>query len=71
MRLDDESWTGINGMKVVKHTLRNYLIVLAGMCILVTAVHAEIYRWVDENGKVHFSDEKPEKKKRTEIVFAL
>ena len=24
-----------------------------------TAVSAEIYRWVDENGKVHFSDQKP------------
>jgi len=71
VRLDDESWTGINGMKAVKHTLRNCLIVLAGMCILVTAVHAEIYRWVDENGKVHFSDEKPEKIQTEQIDIQI
>ena len=25
-------------------------------------LHAEVYKWVDENGRVHFSDNKPEDK---------
>lgn len=34
---------------------------LGGLCLLVTVTcaQAEIYRWVDMDGKVHFSDEKP------------
>jgi hypothetical protein len=27
--------------------------------LLVTPLHAEVYRWVDEQGNVHFSDRKP------------
>ncbi len=32
--------------------------ILLGMIFLSNSVHAEIYKWVDENGKVHFSDRK-------------
>ncbi len=34
------------------------LIVLA-FCLSQHTAHAEIYKWVDKNGKVHFSDRKP------------
>ena len=30
-----------------------------GLILATTSFAAEIYRWVDENGKVHFSDKKP------------
>jgi glutaredoxin len=30
-------------------------------------LHAEIYKWVDEQGQVHYSDQKPEDRPVTEI----
>ncbi len=30
-----------------------------GMTLATSSFAAEVYRWVDENGKVHFSDKKP------------
>lgn len=40
-------------------------LVLLGAAILSFSfpVHAEIYTWIDENGKKHFGDEVPEKYK--------
>lgn len=32
--------------------------ILLGVFVLGGGAHAEIYKWVDENGKVHFSDRK-------------
>lgn len=34
---------------------RLFLATVAGL-LVVSAIHAEVYRWVDERGKVHFSD---------------
>lgn len=31
---------------------------LIGMLCTTTLAHAEVYRWVDENGQVHYSDRK-------------
>ncbi len=36
------------------------------LTLLSTGVHAEIYRWVDENGKVHYGDKVPAKYAKTE-----
>ena len=33
-------------------------IVLLGLIVLNGAAHAEIFKWVDANGKVHYSDRK-------------
>ena len=32
---------------------------LLGLCVIALNAQAEIYRWVDKNGKVHFTDKKP------------
>jgi hypothetical protein len=32
------------------------LLSLAALVLLATAVHAKTYKWVDENGSIHFSD---------------
>jgi glutaredoxin len=40
-------------------------------CLSVSAAHGEIYKWVDENGKVHFSDEKPEKVETEQIDIQI
>lgn len=35
---------------------------LLPLLIMVSATEAQVYKWVDENGKVHFSDQPPRKK---------
>ena len=35
-------------------------IVLLSCLLMILPAHAEIYKWVDERGNVHFSDEKPD-----------
>ena len=34
---------------------------MVGLCLCAPAAYSEIYKWVDENGKVHFSDQKPDR----------
>lgn len=46
---------------------RSLIIALIGSCLLVPTAFSEIYKWVDENGKTHFSDQKPEQATVEEI----
>lgn len=39
--------------------MRRQIIGLLMACLMVPLAQAEIYKWVDEHGNVHFSDEKP------------
>ncbi|WP_461481925.1 DUF4124 domain-containing protein [Porticoccus sp.] len=39
---------------MIRATLISCLLMATGLC------HGEIYRWVDSEGKVHFSDKKPQ-----------
>lgn len=34
---------------------------LAAACALIGSAHAELYKWVDENGKTHYGDQVPER----------
>ncbi len=43
-----------------RNVLKVFLISLVSFCVLVPTGFAEIYRWVDGDGKVHFSNEQPE-----------
>ena len=38
---------------------RFWIGVVVSTCLLTPVVYGEIYKWVDESGKVHFSDKKP------------
>lgn len=40
---------------------RLWIVIGVVICLSASAVYGEIYKWVDENGKVYFGDEKPEK----------
>lgn len=46
---------------------------LLGALLLLASVsvHAEVYKWTDENGKVHFGDRAPAEKKAEAIDEAL
>ena len=46
-------------MERMRDILRVLLISLVSFCVLVPTGYAEIYRWVDGDGKVHFSNEQP------------
>ncbi|MEZ5539069.1 MAG: DUF4124 domain-containing protein [Pseudomonadales bacterium] len=43
------------------------LLLLAILLGFLVPVRAEVYKWVDENGKVHFGDRAPEDKKSESI----
>lgn len=46
--------------------MRNITLII--LCILgLSAAQAEVYRWVDENGKVHYGDRPPVSQKAREI----
>ncbi|WP_164847004.1 DUF4124 domain-containing protein [Neptunomonas marina] len=40
--------------------IKTQVLAIAMAATLPLSAHAEIYRWVDENGKAHYSDRKPE-----------
>lgn len=42
--------------------------VLLASCMLVISVQAEVYRWTDEDGRVHFGDRPPSASQSTEKV---
>ncbi len=44
-----------------------YILIALSWAFITTSVQAEIYRWVDENGKVHFGDKKSKKYDQTTI----
>ncbi len=39
--------------------MKYYVIAFLGLCLLNTTASASLYRWVDDNGKVHYSDSLP------------
>lgn len=42
------------------------------LCLLFTSLgHAEIYKWVDENGKIHYDDRPPETKKAKRLDISI
>jgi len=47
------------------------ILLLTAMMLLSMGHSAEIYRWVDENGKVHYSDKPPKgaKKKAQQVII--
>ncbi len=54
----------------MKHLLKAK-IVLWCVLLLCVPVRAEVYRWVDDNGKVHFGDRAPAEKKAEAIDSQL
>ena len=40
---------------------------LAAFLAMTTVAHAEVYKWVDEDGNVHFTDTPPPKQKTEEV----
>ena len=47
------------------------LILLVSLLIIAIPSFAEIYKWVDEEGQIHFSDKKPENQVATEIEVEI
>ena len=39
--------------------------------MMVSSVSAEVYKWTDENGIVHYSDQKPDDQEYTELEFTV
>ena len=50
-------------------TLRKTFFLL--LAVLAGSSHAEIYKWVDDKGKVHFTDQKPREQKAEELKLKI
>ena len=50
---------------------RYQIIILLFFALLMQPSHAQIYKWKDANGKVHFSDKKPANKKSENIHLKI
>ena len=46
------------------------LLLISAFILLSTSVNAKIYKWIDENGSVHFSD-KPYSQDAKEVKVSL
>lgn len=51
----------------MNYSTLKFLILLVPTVMMATPASAEIYKWTDENGLVHYSDSKPEHQEVTEI----
>jgi hypothetical protein len=47
--------------------MRKYLLIVLA-CLLPAAAQAELYRWTDESGRVHYSDAVPPEQARSTVV---
>ena len=52
-------------IKVDKGMLKKFF--LAGLLLMSLLANAELYKWVDENGRTHFSDTRPEQQSVEQI----
>ncbi len=52
----------------MKFNQRTLLIISLIACLTPLSQAGKIYKWVDENGKVHFSDKPPADQKKTESL---
>jgi len=49
-----------------------YLLTLSSVLLLIASpVHAQLYKWVDEQGKVHYSDQPPSGKAKSESTLDI
>jgi hypothetical protein len=46
-------------------SVRHRVIGCALLCLAIAPCHAEVYRWVDEQGQVHFDDQPPDSSTRS------
>ncbi|KZY61541.1 MULTISPECIES: DUF4124 domain-containing protein [unclassified Oleiphilus] len=51
-----------------KHRNKKRLLFIALLCSLSTLAYGQIYKWTDEQGRVHYSDKKPESNKQVSEV---
>ena len=47
--------------------MKPFVLMLAAFLAMTTAAHAEVYKWVDEDGNMHFTDTPPPKQKTEEV----
>lgn len=43
-------------------------IIILFLCVFCTQANAELFKWTDEKGKIHYSDKKPDEKTQTRVV---
>ena len=56
---------------VMQYTAMRNFVLLVSLLIIAIPSSAEVYKWVDEEGHIHFSDKKPENQVVTEIEVII
>jgi len=51
--------------------MRKYILLFTALFIISPIVLAEIFKWVDDDGNVHFSDNPPERAKTKKITLKI
>lgn len=62
---------GSKRVKSHRNEAMKNLVLLFSLLIIAIPSSAEIYKWVDEEGQIHFSDKKPENLPSTEIEVEI
>ena len=55
----------------MQYTAMRNFVLLVSLLIVAIPSSAEVYKWVDEEGHIHFSDKKPENQVVTEIEIKI
>ena len=58
-------------MVIACDEVMRYLILIVSLWLVAGPVSAEIYKWTDEKGYIHYSDKKPENQEVTELKFKI
>ena len=56
---------------ITRDEAMKYLILFVSICLVAGPVSAEVYKWTDAKGIIHYSDKKPENQEVTELEFKI
>lgn len=58
-------------MVIARDQAMKHLILFISLWLIAGPVSAEVYKWTDEQGIIHYSDKKPENQEVTELKFKI
>lgn len=51
--------------------MKRLMMIVTGLFIATTCFGGEIYKWIDDQGKLHFGDKKPQQKSTEEVKLKI
>ena len=66
-----EYWLNLYKRVIARDEAMKYLILFVSIWLIAGHVSAEVYKWTDDKGIIHYSDKKPENQEVTELKFKI